>query len=73
MPLVVSEISGRGRSAATPATMLGQAPAQQRLAAGEPDLGDAQASDRDPDQPDDLVVGEQLGPGSQSRPSAGMQ
>jgi hypothetical protein len=46
----------------------GKSRAQQRLAAGEPDLGDAQAGDRDPDQPDDLVVGEQQGPGQPVQP-----
>ena len=37
-----------------------QAAAQQRLAAGEPDLADAEALDADRDQPDDLVVGQRL-------------
>ena len=60
IPLVVSAIDGRGRSAAIPATHDLQVPAQQRLAAGEPDSGDAQPVHRDPIRPQDLLVGEQL-------------
>ena len=68
MPFVVSEISGRGRSAAVRATMPARPAAQQRLAAGEPDLADAEPLHADPDQPDDLVVGEQLGLGQPVQP-----
>ena len=59
-PLVVSEISGAGRARAVRRDDVDQAAAQQRLAAGEAHLGDAEPLDRDADQPDDLVVGEQL-------------
>ncbi|KUL43147.1 hypothetical protein ADL12_08170 [Streptomyces regalis] len=38
-----------------------EAGAQQRLAAGEPDLVHAEFGDRDPDEPYDLVVREQVG------------
>jgi len=50
-----------------------QSGAHQSLAAGEPHLGDAQVGDRYPDQPADLIIGEQLGLASQARPSSGMQ
>ena len=49
--------------AGTRATMSTQPAAEQRLAAGEPDLADAEALHGDRDQPDDLVVGEHLGVG----------
>jgi DNA-binding PadR family transcriptional regulator len=62
MPLVVSEISGRGSSAAAAATRPGR-PTWQGFAAGEPDLGDAEPLHGDRDQPGHLVVGEQRGTG----------
>jgi hypothetical protein len=40
----------------------GQPAPQQRLAAGEPHLGDAEPGDTDPYQPHDLIVGERFGP-----------
>ena len=50
---------------------LGQVAAHQRLAAGQPDLVDAQRR-RDPDEPLDLLEGQQLGRGRNSTVS-GMQ
>ena len=45
--LVVIEISGRGVSAVVRRDDVGQPATEQRLAAGEPDLADAEALDRD--------------------------
>ncbi len=71
---VVIDISMSASRLTDPADDVDQAPSYQRLAAREPDLADAELPDGDPDQPDDLVVGELAGrSGSQSRPSAGMQ
>ena len=58
--LVVSEVSGRGRAPCVRRDDVDQPAAQQRLAAGEPDLADAEPLDADRDQPDDLVVGEHV-------------
>ena len=46
----------------------GQSATQQRLAAGEPHVDDAETRDGDVDQPDDLVVGEHLGRGHPVEP-----
>ena len=73
MALVVSEISGRGRSSAVRATM----PASPRRSSGSPPVNltsrDAEQLDPDPDKPHHLVVGQLIGLGSQSSPSGGMQ
>ena len=61
MPLVVSDSSGRGRSAADPRRRCSRRP---RRSSGSPPVSrtsrDAEQRDRDPHQPDDLVVGQQL-------------
>ena len=72
MPLVVIAMRGRGSSAAMPAHDVDQAAAQQRLAAGEPHLGDAEP-DHDADDRTSSSSVSISGLGSQSRPSAGMQ
>ena len=57
---MVSETSGVGSSALVRRHDVGQPATQQRLAAGEPDLADAELLHADAHQPDDLVVGERL-------------
>ena len=52
---------------------VGEAATDQRLAPGEPHLVDPEMPDGDVDEAQDLVVGEESSPGSQSSPSAGMQ
>jgi hypothetical protein len=60
MPLVVSEMSGRGCWSAEGRDDALEPAAQQRLAAGEAQLLHAEVADRDRDEPDELVVGELL-------------
>ncbi len=57
---MVIETSGLGLERLGAGDDVGQAPAQQWLSAGEPDLADAELLDTDADQADDLVVGEGL-------------
>ena len=64
----------RGCSAAGGGDHVLEPAVQQRLAAGEPDAGDAQPGDREPQQPGQFVEASAAHrPGSQSSPSAGMQ
>ena len=71
-PLVVMDSSTRGRSPRA-ADDVDQATAHQRLAAGEPDLADAEPLDRDVISRTTSSSVSTSSAGSQSRPSAGMQ
>ena len=57
---MVRETSGVGLQRLAAGDDVRQPAAQQRLSPGEPDLADAEVLDADPDQADDLVVGERL-------------
>ena len=57
---MVSEMFGRGRSAAVRCDDADEPGAQKRLAAGEPHLTDAELFHPDGDEPHDFVVAENL-------------
>ena len=70
-PLVVRATSTP--SAASRADQHGQVGPHRRLAAGEPDRFEPVALDQQPDDPLDLLVGEELLAGQPLHPSSGMQ